>query len=309
MTEKTRSFICALGLISITIIWGFAFVVVKNSVDYIPPIYMLAFRFTIASVVLALIFLSRLKKMDKSTFFHGMILGVFLFLAYAFQTVGIQFTTAGKNAFLTTTYVMMVPFLHWIFNKIKPSWYSVVAAIIALVGIGFLSLQGDFSINIGDLLTIVCGFFFAIHIIFISRYTQNQDPVLLTILQLGFSALFSWILAPIMGENLPLQEIQRGDVIISMLYLGLFSTLLGFLLQNVCQKYVRASTASLLLSFEAVFGVLCSIIFLKEYLTGRMILGCCLIFFALILSETQFSFLSGIFNKNFKKKNLTDKQI
>ena len=94
-----------------------------------------------------------------------------------------------------------------------------------------------------------------------------------------------------------------------MLYLGLFSTLLGFLLQNVCQKYVRASTASLLLSFEAVFGVLCSIIFLKEYLTGRMILGCCLIFFALILSETQFSFLSGIFNKNFKKKNLTDKQI
>ena len=71
MTEKTRSFICALGLISITIIWGFAFVVVKNSVDYIPPIYMLAFRFTIASVVLALIFLSRLKKMYKSTFFHG----------------------------------------------------------------------------------------------------------------------------------------------------------------------------------------------------------------------------------------------
>ena len=88
MSNKTRSFICALGLIFITIIWGFAFVVVKNSLDYVPPIYMLAFRFTIASVVLALIFLPRLKKMDKSTFFHGMILGVFLFCAYAFQTVG-----------------------------------------------------------------------------------------------------------------------------------------------------------------------------------------------------------------------------
>ncbi len=309
MTEKTRSFLCALGLLLITIIWGFAFVVVKNSLDYVPPLYMMAFRFTIASVVLALIFLPRLKKMDKSTFFHGMILGVFLFLAYAFQTVGIQFTTAGKNAFLTTTYVMMVPFLHWIFNKTKPTWYAVVAAVIALVGIGFLSLQGDFTVNIGDMLTIICGFFFAIHIIFIARYTQNQDPILLTILQLGFSALFSWILAPFMDGKFPLQEIQRPDVIISMLYLGLFSTLICFLLQNVCQKYVKASTASLLLSFESVFGVVFSIIFLKEYLTGRMILGCCLIFFALILSETQFSFLSGIFNKFSKNKKLTDNQL
>ena len=306
MTEKTRSFICALGLIFTTIIWGFAFVVVKNSLDYVPPIYMLAFRFTIASVVLALIFLPRLKKKDKSTFFHGMILGVFLFCAYAFQTVGIQYTTAGKNAFLTTTYVMMVPFLAWIFYKTKPAWYSFVAAIIALVGIGFLSLQGETSegvINIGDVLTIICGFFFAIHIVFIGKYTQNEDPVLLTILQLGFSALFSWILAPFMDGKFPLAEIQRPDVIISMLYLGLFSTLLGFLLQNVCQKYLRASTASLLLSFEAVFGVLFSIIFLKEYLTGKMIFGCFLIFFALILSETQFSFLSGIFNRFSKRKN------
>ena len=237
-----------------------------------------------------------------------MILGVFLFCAYAFQTVGIQFTTAGKNAFLTTTYVMMVPFLAWIFYKTRPSWYAFVAAVIALVGIGFLSLQGETSegvINIGDVLTIICGFFFAIHIVFIGKYTQNEDPVLLTILQLGFSALFSWILAPFMDGKFPLAEIQRPDVIISMLYLGLFSTLLGFLLQNVCQKYLRASTASLLLSFEAVFGVLCSIIFLKEYLTGKMILGCCLIFFALILSETQFSFITDI----FKKKKLTDNQL
>ena len=300
MSNKTRSFICALGLLSITIIWGFAFVVVKNSLDYVPPIYMLAFRFTIASVVLALIFLPRLKKMDKSTFFHGMILGIFLFSAYAFQTVGIQFTTAGKNAFLTTTYVMMVPFLAWIFYKTRPSWYAFVAAVIALVGIGFLSLQGESSegiINIGDVLTIICGFFFAIHIVFIGKYTQNEDPVLLTILQLGFSALFSWILAPFMDGKFPLAEIKRPDVILSMFYLGLFSTLLGFLLQNVCQKYLKASTASLLLSFEAVFGVLFSIIFLKEYLTGKMIFGCFLIFFALILSETQFSFITDIFRK------------
>jgi drug/metabolite transporter (DMT)-like permease len=285
MTEKTRSFICALGLISITIIWGFAFVVVKNSLDYVPPLYMMAFRFTIASVVLALLFLPKFKLLDKSTFFHGMILGIFLFAAYAFQTVGLQFTTAGKNAFLTTTYVMMVPFLNWFFHKSKPSWNCVLAAIIALIGIGLLSLQGDFSMNRGDVLTIICGFFFAVHIIFISRYTQTQDPVLLTILQLAFSALFSWIFAPFTDGSFPLQETLRADVIVSMLYLGLFSTLLCFLLQNVCQKYLRASTTSLLLSFESVFGVIFSIIFLKEILTAKMIVGCVLIFFALVLSE------------------------
>lgn len=285
MRENTRSFVCAFGLIFVTIIWGFAFVVVKNSLDYVPPLYMMAFRFTIASVVLALLFLSKFKHLDKSTFFHGMILGIFLFAAYAFQTVGLQFTTAGKNAFLTTTYVMMVPFLNWFFHKSKPSWNCVLAAIIALAGIGLLSLQGDFSMNRGDVLTIICGFFFAVHIIFISRYTQTQDPVLLTILQLAFSALFSWIFAPFTDGHFPLQETLRTDVIVSMLYLGLFSTLLCFLLQNVCQKYLRASTTSLLLSFESVFGVIFSIIFLKEILTAKMIVGCVLIFFALVLSE------------------------
>jgi drug/metabolite transporter (DMT)-like permease len=285
MRENTRSFVCAFGLIFVTIIWGFAFVVVKNSLDYVPPLYMMAFRFTIASVVLALLFLSKFKHLDKSTFFHGMILGIFLFAAYAFQTVGLQFTTAGKNAFLTTTYVMMVPFLNWFFHKSKPSWNCVLAAIIALIGIGLLSLQGDFSMNRGDVLTIICGFFFAVHIIFISRYTQTQDPVLLTILQLAFSALFSWIFAPFTDGRFPLQETLRADVIVSMLYLGLFSTLLCFLLQNVCQKYLRASTTSLLLSFESVFGVIFSIIFLKEILTAKMIVGCVLIFFALVLSE------------------------
>ncbi len=289
MRENTRSFVCAFGLIFVTIIWGFAFVVVKNSLDYVPPLYMMAFRFTVASIVLALLFLPKFKHLDKSTFFHGMILGVFLFAAYAFQTVGLQFTTAGKNAFLTTTYVMMVPFLNWFFHKSKPSWNCVLAAIIALTGIGLLSLQGDFSMNRGDVLTIICGFFFAVHIIFISRYTQTQDPVLLTILQLGFSALFSWIFAPFTDGSFPLQETLRADVIVSMLYLGLFSTLLCFLLQNVCQKYLRASTTSLLLSFESVFGVIFSIIFLKEILTSKMIAGCVLIFFALVLSEIDWT--------------------
>lgn len=281
----------SLGLLLTALIWGFAFVIVKNSLDLIPPIYMLAFRFTLASAVLMLILGSKLRQITKTTLKNGAVLGLFLFLAYAFQTVGCQYTTAGKNAFLTTIYVIIVPFLHWLINHKRPDLYAIIGAIAALLGIALLSLQGEGGASIGDLLTLICGFGFAIHMVYIDKYTEKQDPVLLTLLQLSFTALFSWILAPFFDGAFPIAALQP-DILTGMLYLGLFSTLLGFLLQNVCQKYTAPSTASLLLSFESVFGVLFSVLLLNERLTPRMIIGCALMFFAILLVETHFSFLT-----------------
>ena len=117
--EKQIHFWSVIGLLGTAVIWGFAFVVVKNSLDLIPPTYMLAFRFTIAAVVLAAVFCRRLKKLDKIIWQEGAVLGMFLFLSYLVQTIGCQYTTAGKNAFLTAVYVVFVPFLYWIFSKKK----------------------------------------------------------------------------------------------------------------------------------------------------------------------------------------------
>lgn len=297
MNNKTISALSCIGLVLTTVIWGFAFVVVKNSLDYIPPIYMLAFRFSIAAIALGLIFLPKLQLLNKTSLIQGIVLGFFLFAAYAVQTIGCKYTTAGKNAFLTTTYVIMIPFLGWIFTKKKPTVISVVSAVIALVGIGLLSLQDDLSINIGDILTIICGLFYAIHIIFISIYNVKTDAVLLTVLQLFFAAVFSWILAPLMDGGFPLEGLKMKGVVTSMLYLGLLSTMVAFLLQNVCQKYVKPATASLLLSFEAVFGALFSCIILHEVLSIRMFIGCFMILFAVILSETKFVFITDLFKK------------
>jgi drug/metabolite transporter (DMT)-like permease len=282
MRENTRSFVCAFGLIFVTIIWGFAFVVVKNSLDYVPPLYMMAFRFTIASVVLALLFLPKFKLLDKSTFFHGMILGIFLFAAYAFQTVGLQFTTAGKNAFLTTTYVMMVPFLNWFFHKSKPSWNCVLAAIIALIGIGLLSLQGDFSMNRGDVLTIICGFFFAVHIMFVDKYVQKISGIHLSFMQFTVCSVICLICAFIF-EKVEIQSIINASI--SIAYAGVFSAALGYTLQIIAQKWVAPNIAPLIMCLESVFGVLCSAVMLRQMLTGNEILGCVIMLVAIIISQ------------------------
>lgn len=288
-TNKSQAitFIASIGMLLTAAIWGFAFVVVKDSLDTTPPIYMLAFRFSIAGILLSIICLNKWKLLTKRIVLHGAILGFFLFAAYTFQTIGCKYTTAGKNAFLTTIYVFLVPLFLWAITKQCPSIQTFIAAFISLVGIGLLSLQSNFSINIGDVLTILCSIGFALHMIFIARFNATEDAVLLTILQILFAAIFSWILAPFIDGNFPVHCFQNSKTISSMLYLGIFSTMIAFFLQNICQKYTPTPIASLFLSFEAVFGVIFSCIFLKEIITARMIIGCSLIFFSILLSEIK----------------------
>ena len=286
VTRKVKLF-AGFGLLVTAFVWGFAFVVVKNSLNYVPPIYMLAFRFTIAGIILSLVFIGRVRKINKKILLHGAIVGFFLFAAYLVQTIGCDYTTAGKNAFLTTVYVVVVPFLGWILKKGKPDRYCVAAAFIAITGIGLLTLEGDYSVNIGDILTLACGILFAFQIIYIDQYTETDDPILIAILQLVFAAVYSWIVALVTGVAFPMEAVQNSTVMMSMLYLGLFSTMIAFLLQNICQKYLKPATASLLMSTEAVFGVLCAAVFLHEVMSGKMVIGCALIFIAIVLNEVK----------------------
>lgn len=286
---KRRRALAGGGLLLTTVIWGFAFVVVKNSVDTVPPVYMLAIRFSIAAAGLALLFFKKLRLLNGTIFKEGFVLGVLLFLSYFLQTEALKFTTAGNNAFLTTIYVVIVPFLHWLLNKKRPDKYCIGAAFLAITGIGFLSLDAGFTMNFGDVLTVLCGFGFAAHMIYIDKYTQKHDPVLLTILQLAVTAALSWVLAPFMEGAIP-AGVFRADMVTGMLYLGFLSSMVGFLLQNVGQKYTEPATASLLLSMESVFGALFGVLLLGERMTGRKAFGCVLMLTAILMAETKFSF-------------------
>lgn len=277
-----------IALFGASLIWGSSFLVVKNSVETIDPHVLLFIRFSIGCLILCLIFFKKLKHLNKDYFIKGGTLGLFLFLGYSLQTIGITDTTPGKNAFLSAIYCVLVPFIYWAVDRKKPDTYNFLAAFIGITGIGFVSLSGDLSIRMGDAFTLAGGIFYAIHMVGIAKFSKDKDPVLLTIMQFGYSAVFSLIIA-ILFEDVPTQI--SADTIIGLAFLAVFVTAGAILLQNVGQKYTSPTSASIILSLESVFGVIFSILFYHEEITLRLFIGFLLIFLAVITSETKLNFL------------------
>ncbi|MBQ9097254.1 MAG: DMT family transporter [Clostridia bacterium] len=286
--QINKGLLAKLALLLATLIWGTSFVVVKDAVDIIPTAYLLAVRFSVACVVLALIFFKKLKKITKEYLWYGLIIGTCLFLAYYIQTLGIEDTTPGKNAFITAAYCVMVPFMFWFISKKKPDKYNITAAVICLAGIGLVSLTSDLTVGKGDALTLLAAVFYALHMVFIAMFSKDKDPTVLTILQFAVTAIFSWIASFIIT---PVAFEITVSLTTSVLYLALFATAACLLLQNVGQKYTNPSEAAIILSLESVFGVLFSILFYGEKITPQIGIGFVLIFVAIIISETKLSFI------------------
>ena len=279
-------------LILAPVIWGSSFVVMKHSLDSFTPFYLLAFRFTAAAVLLGLACWKSWRAMDRNYLKSGLIIGTFLFLAYAFQTFGLEQTTSGKNAFFTAVYCVIVPFLYWVIAKRRPDKFNILAAFLCIAGIALVSVTGSnaTAFNMGDVLTLIGGFFFAAHIVAVAKYSEGRDIFILTTLQFASFALFSWIGVLITRPALT-PGVFDQSLIFSLAYLVIFASCGALLFQNIGQKYTAPSTAAVLLSLEAPFGVFFSILFANERPTPLMFVGFALIFLAVVCSETKFSFL------------------
>ena len=275
-----------------TIIWGSSFVVMKSSVDVLPTFWLLAIRFTFAALILAVVFFKRWKVLDKQYLIGGTVMGLCLFVAYAFQTFGLERTTSGKNAFFTAVYCVIVPFLYWVIAKRRPDKFNILAAFLCIAGIALVSVTGSnaTAFNMGDVLTLIGGFFFAAHIVAVAKYSEGRDIFILTTLQFASFALFSWIGVLITRPALT-PGVFDQSLIFSLAYLVIFASCGALLFQNIGQKYTAPSTAAVLLSLEAPFGVFFSILFANERPTPLMFVGFALIFLAVVCSETKFSFL------------------
>jgi len=271
-----------------TMIWGISFVIMKNTLDHLPTFALLAFRFLLAAAILALIFWKRWKSADKGYLLSGGIMGLLLFLAYTAQTFGLAGTTPGKNAFLTAVYCVMVPFLNWAAVKERPDRYNVLAAVLCVGGIGLVSLDAALTVTKGDALTLLCGFFFAAHIVAVSKLAQGRDVFLLTTVQFAAAGAAA-LLCALAFETIPAGF--AGGAWAGLLYLAVAATAGGLLFQNIGHKYTEPAAASVLLSLEAPFGVIASMLLYGERPTGRMLLGFGLIFAAVVCSETKFKFL------------------
>ena len=276
------------ALFGASLIWGSSFLVVKNSVDTITPHVLLLIRFSVGGLLLCLIFFHRLRELNCDYFIKGSLLGLLLFLGYSLQTIGITDTTPGKNAFLSAIYCVLVPFIYWAVDRKKPDSYNFLAALVGITGIGFVSLNGDLKIRMGDAFTLAGGIFYAAHMVALAKLSRDKDPVLLTIMQFGYGSIFSLIIA-LLFEEAPAK--LTTDTILGLAFLAVFATAGAILLQNIGQKYTSPTSASIILSLESVFGVLFSVLFYHEEITLRIFIGFALIFLAVIISETKLSFL------------------
>ncbi|WP_263080433.1 DMT family transporter [Endozoicomonas sp. Mp262] len=290
-----------IGLALVAIIWGTGYIAISWALDgSLPPLYLLAVRFIIAFALLALILNKKLRAITKEMLIAGLVSGFLLFAAFALQTLGLLYTSVSNNAFITAVNVVIVPFLYWILSRQRPDLFSFSACFITLAGIALLSLDGVNAVNKGDLLTLGCAFLFACHIVAIGHYTRKHDPALLTLLQLGFAGLFStagsWVL-----ESPP--ETISIKAAGSVLYLAVFSTLICFLLQTICQKYSTSTKTAIILCSEALFGSLFAVMLLSEKLTVQMVMGATLIFVAVIIAETKLSFLTPFYRDRQEGKD------
>jgi drug/metabolite transporter (DMT)-like permease len=286
--DKKKTILADMSLLLVAIVWGGGFIAVKGALDSVTPFYLMAMRFGISVIIMVFIFWNKVKLITKRELKIGALLGLLLFLGFTTQTIGMNYTTAGKNAFLTGTNVIIVPFLYWIISKRRPDMYSLISTFLCFIGIGMLTLDGGIHIGFGDSLTLLCSVFFAAHIVSVGFFTEKVDAISLVIIQLGVAALFS-IIAALIYE--PMLQPLNSNTIFAIGYLAIFSTMLAFIIQNVAQKYTTSTHAAIILCLESPFGSILSVIMLSEIFTPKMVFGCLTIFIAIITTETKWDFL------------------
>ena len=274
------------GMLLLTaLIWGTGFVFMKNSLDSFSPGAIIAMRYALGTVLAAILFRKHLRGLTRGDMARGAVVGVLLASAYIVQTIGLDYTTAGKNAFLTTVYVLLVPLGGFLLFGRRVRAGTLIAAVLMLAGVGLLSLDSaSGGLNLGDVLTLCCGVLYAAHIIAVEVCQKKTDVLALIVLQFAFASVFAGAYFLIFERGLP--QAFTPTSVGGLLYLTVFSTMGAMSLQNIGQSMAPASHAAILLSFESVFGALFSCLLLGEVVTPQMLAGFAVIFAALIINET-----------------------
>lgn len=297
-TIKTHKIRNTIFLFLTALIWGAAFVAQSVSMDYIEPMTFICLRSFIGGFFLIPViwFLGRKNKkknhgeklpsqgrirIDKKLMEGGIACGICLFLANCFQQTGIQYTTVGKAGFITSFYIIIVPLLGLFFKKYCGilTWISVA---VALVGLYFLCMNESLHIQKGDFLILVSAFFFASQILVIDYYNQFVDGVKMSCIQFLTGGVLAFF-AMVIFESPQLAMIMKAAQ--PILYTGIMSTGVGYTLQIVGQKGLNPTVAALILSLESVFSALSGFVILHQILSMRELIGCILMFGAIILAQ------------------------
>jgi len=291
-------------LLVVAMIWGAAFVAQRAGMEYIGPFAYTGIRFMLGclSLVPVMYYFRNDKKpyqteqKSVSVLKIGSIAGFIMFFAVSFQQVGLIYTTAGKAAFVTCLYIILVPFAA-VFLKQHISGNTWIGAALSISGLYFLCVKNGFQMEYGDFIVLICAFIWTLHILFIDHYANRVDSIKLAFYQFLVCALLSSSVA------IAIETISWASVVSAaapILYGGFLSVGVAFTLQIVGQKYAEPSHAAIIMSMESVFGALAGYIFLNEYMGLTEVLGCLLMMFGMLI--TQVGGLADLKAK-FKRQN------
>jgi drug/metabolite transporter (DMT)-like permease len=269
-----------LGMVAL--IWGSTFVVVQNALDAVGPLTFVAFRFIVGSALLTALFFRRVRQITRQDLLSGGLLGLWLALGYIFQTIGLQSTTSAKAGFITGLSVVIVPVLATALLRRPPGRGPVIGIVAATIGLGFLSLNRDLSIQSGDLWVLGCALAFAMHITSVAYFSPRHDSIRLSLAQIAAVAVLA--MGGAAGFETPTLDLPVR-VWGAILFTGALATALAYGLQVYVQRFTTPTHTALLFSLEPVFAAFFGWWWSQEVLGAKELVGCGLILTGMIVAE------------------------
>lgn len=287
MKSKFYELRADLLLLSVAIAWGVTFLMVQDAISTTPVYSFLFFRFALASLLMFFIAYKYLNFINKKTVIYGVILGVFLFSAFATQTFGLAYTQSSIVAFITGLNVICVPFLAYFIFKEEITKNVLLGSFIAVFGLYLLTMSGTLTFEKGEFLTLICAFLFALQIIFTGKFSKEVNVFLLVLFQLITVAVLSLIFSLSLEEktfNISYNYAFFKAVIIT----AVFATVYAFLIQTYMQQFTTATKTAIIFAMEPVSAAIFAYITVNESLSATQVFGAILIVFATIIAELQF---------------------
>ncbi len=281
-----KTVLADLSLFFVAIFWGSNFIIMKEALEIIYPFTYLGLRFLLAALLLAPFFWKRLIKAPVRDYLDGCLIGLFLFGGFAFQTVGLLYTTPANSGFITGTAVVIVPFLYFLVTRRSPGLWAYLGGIVAAAGLYLLSVNETVGFGFGDALTLVCAFLFAAHLVAIAICVRRSDAIVLAVTQIAFTGLASFAIA-VFFEPADIIFFQPLIIWGAIFYAVIFCTIGAFVTQTIAQRYTPPTHAVLILSLEAVFAGLFSYLFWEEIFTLQKLSGAFLILLGILITELR----------------------
>jgi drug/metabolite transporter (DMT)-like permease len=272
------------SIITIALIWGSTFIVMKQGVENIQPITYLFFRFFLAAVLMGAIALPYFRHLSRKMLKDGMILGVYLFLTFFFQVLALKLTTATEVGILTGLYVLFGPVLSAVFYKKVPHLFSIIGVVLSAVGMMMITFHSGMHLSLGQGFGVINAFFIALYILQVDVYSKKHNVVVLTAIQITTSTVLAGLYA-LFFETQPAAPIFEADILYPLIYLSVFATVVCFFVQTAMQKHTTPTKAAIMFTFEPLSSAFFSYFIGGEVLGLRQYFGAALIVAAILVAE------------------------